>query len=58
MDGQRPAANPAAAESAVYDRVNDFSAVTIKLASPNDQLRMSCGLASLMVTAEKSFTRS
>ena len=36
MDGQRPAANPAAAESAVYDRVNDFSAVTIRLASPHD----------------------
>ena len=35
MEGQRPA-NPAAAESAVYDRVNDFSAVNIKLASPHD----------------------
>ncbi len=34
MEGQR-AAN-AAAESAVYDRVNDFSAVNIKLASPHD----------------------
>ena len=35
MDGQRPA-NPAATESAVYDRVNDYSAVNIKLASPHD----------------------
>ncbi|MBM3970683.1 MAG: DNA-directed RNA polymerase subunit beta' [Planctomycetes bacterium] len=38
MEGQRPANQAAAAatESAVYDRVNDFSAVNIKLASPHD----------------------
>ena len=36
MDGQRPANPAATTESAVYDRVNDFSAVTIKLASPHD----------------------
>ncbi|TXT37480.1 MAG: DNA-directed RNA polymerase subunit beta', partial [Planctomycetota bacterium] len=36
MDGQRPANPAATTESAVYDRVNDFSAVNIKLASPHD----------------------
>ena len=36
MEGQRAANANAAAESAVYDRVNDFSAVNIKLASPHD----------------------
>ena len=36
MDGQRVSSGVANFESAVYDRVNDFSSVNIKLASPHD----------------------